>query len=308
MKKLLLVLLMLSCLTSFAQYQIGLVPRSSPQKSLSQKIGYTDISVTYGSPLVRGRKIWGDLVPYDKVWRAGANEATTIEVSHDMYIQDQFLAKGKYAFFIIPEKDRAWVAVFSRKSDQWGSFDYVEEEDALRIEVVPQQTTSFQEVLTYSLSYYGYEHGWLHLSWEHIHIDIPFKTQYFELFRQEVEKRAKAAAPEIAWIVYLQGADHLLSNNRDLRLADSWLEKCEKAEAKHKKDAWNDQYYPRPYIEGHLLWTKAKLRAAQHRYEEAIELTQSLIAMENPLFYQREKEGEKIDLHQKEWAKQITQK
>src|SRR5688572_3927170 len=99
------------------------LPRVSPKASVSYTIGLTDVEIHYGSPAVKGRPVWGSLVPYDKIWRAGANEATTIEFSTDVNMEGQTLRAGKYALFIIPgETD--WTIIFNKKHDQWGAFGY----------------------------------------------------------------------------------------------------------------------------------------------------------------------------------------
>jgi len=96
MKKILLTLSFLAfCNLCFSQYQIGLIPRESPDKGVYQKIGFTSIDIRYGSPKVKGRNIWGDLVPYNQVWRAGSNNATTIEFSTDVNINGKLLQQGK---------------------------------------------------------------------------------------------------------------------------------------------------------------------------------------------------------------------
>src|SRR5205814_6939276 len=96
-------------------------PRPSPKSVLSQTIGFTDVTITYSRPSARGRQIFGGLVPYDKVWRTGANEATTISFSNDVTINRKALPKGTYSLHTIPNKDE-WTIVFNNVSNQWGSF------------------------------------------------------------------------------------------------------------------------------------------------------------------------------------------
>ncbi len=110
--------------------------RPSPPKEAIGQIGGIDIKIDYSSPAVKGRTIWGDLEPYGEVWRTGANEATTIEVSQDVTIEGQTLPAGRYALFTIPNKDK-WTVIFNTEADQWGDYNYDEEKDALRVEVVP---------------------------------------------------------------------------------------------------------------------------------------------------------------------------
>ena len=91
--------------------------KPSPAETVSGKAGNATVTIAYGSPSVKGRKVWGDLVPYGKVWRTGANDATTIEFSSDVKIEGQALAKGKYALFTIPE-ETGWTIIFNKNSKQ----------------------------------------------------------------------------------------------------------------------------------------------------------------------------------------------
>lgn len=112
-------------------------PRASPNASVSQTIGVTEVTISYGRPGVKERKIWGELVPYGKIWRTGANEATTISFHKDVLIEGQKLPAGTYALFTIPTEN-AWTIVFNKNPEQWGSDDYDPQKDALRIKVKPQ--------------------------------------------------------------------------------------------------------------------------------------------------------------------------
>lgn len=113
--------------------------RLSPMASVSQTIGEnTEVSIVYSRPAVKGRQIWGDLVAYDKVWRTGANEATTIEFSEDVTVQGAALAAGKYALFTIPGEGE-WTFIFNTEADQWGAYDYDNSKDALTVKATPQK-------------------------------------------------------------------------------------------------------------------------------------------------------------------------
>lgn len=109
---------------------------ASPLKQLSGVIDGVELTITYGSPAAKDRVLWGELVPYDEVWRTGANEATTIEFGSDVMIEGQPLAAGKYAFFTIPGEND-WTLIFNTESEQWGAYNYQEAQDALRAKVIP---------------------------------------------------------------------------------------------------------------------------------------------------------------------------
>jgi len=118
--------------------------KKSPAASVTGEIDGVDIKIDYHQPSARGREIVGGLVPYDEVWRTGANDATTIEFSDDVEIEGETLAAGKYSLFTIPtEKD--WTIIFNKVSKQWGAYDYDESKDALRVAVEPGETDSMVE-------------------------------------------------------------------------------------------------------------------------------------------------------------------
>jgi len=145
MKKLILITAFLLALTPFAFCQNTM---ASPRDSASGRIDGALVSVNYGSPSVKGRKIWGKLVPYGKVWRTGANEATRFSTSKDLIVEDKTLAAGTYAFFTIPGETE-WTVIFNKTSRQWGAFEYNDKEDALRLQVSPSKSDSLSERLNF---------------------------------------------------------------------------------------------------------------------------------------------------------------
>lgn len=138
--------------------------KPSPAQTATGKAGNASITINYGAPSVKGRTVWGELVPYGKVWRTGANDATTFETSADIKVEGQALPKGKYALFTIPEKDE-WTIIFNKNPKQWGSYSYKQEEDVLRVKVKPAASASFNEVLKFEVS--GNK---VHFFWEKMHV------------------------------------------------------------------------------------------------------------------------------------------
>lgn len=133
---------------------------ASPPATATGKIKDANITIAYNSPSVKDRKIWGDLVPYDKVWRAGANEATTFETDKDVMVQGKKLPKGKYSFFLIPKESGIWTAVFNKESKQWGAYKYQEGQDALRVDVKTKALSAKQEALVYKVNNNGFTMDW----------------------------------------------------------------------------------------------------------------------------------------------------
>ena len=124
------------------------LPLQSQHAVVTQRIGVTDITINYHRPLANGRKIWGGLVPYGQVWRAGANENTTISFSDPVTIDGQPLAAGIYGLHMIPNENE-WTIIFSKMHTAWGSFSYDQKEDALRVTVKPQTTDDLHNALVY---------------------------------------------------------------------------------------------------------------------------------------------------------------
>lgn len=143
--------------------------KASPAETVKGTINGSEITINYGSPSVRGRVIWGELVPYGQVWRAGANEATTFETSKDITVAGQKLPAGKYSLFIIPEKDNATV-IFNTDVKQWGAYDYTAKKDQLRVKVKPKAKSDSTEKMLFAVNKDN-----VTLSWDKWDIPIPIK-------------------------------------------------------------------------------------------------------------------------------------
>ncbi len=123
---------------------------ASPRKQVTGSIDDVDLTIVYGSPSKKERTLWGDLVPYDAVWRTGANEATTIEFSGDVAIEEQVLPAGTYGFFTIPGEND-WTLIFNEVAEQWGAYDYDETKDVMRVKVVPHTAADSSETLDFDI-------------------------------------------------------------------------------------------------------------------------------------------------------------
>lgn len=133
--------------------------RPSPPAQATASVNGKTITIDYGQPAVKGREIWGKLVPYGQVWRAGANETTAFTISADATIEGQKLAAGKYAFFVIPN-EKEWTIIFN-KTIKWGAFSYKQDEDVLRVNVPVKNAKTFAEKLNYEIS----DKGVVSLTW-----------------------------------------------------------------------------------------------------------------------------------------------
>ena len=133
--------------------------RPSKNGRVEGKIGSADVVITYGRPKVKGRKIWGALVPYGNVWRAGANEATTISFSSDVKVEGKAVPAGTYGLFLEPSADE-WIVILNKVPNQWGAFNYDKSQDLVRVTIKPQAVDALEE-LTFSI-----EGGAVALHWE----------------------------------------------------------------------------------------------------------------------------------------------
>ncbi len=144
-------------------------PAPSPAAVAEGKIAGKSIVINYAQPAVKGRKIWGDLVPFGKVWRTGANNATIITLDKDVKIEGQALKSGKYAIFTIPNADE-WTIIFNSKSDQWGAYSYSDKDDVLRVKVKPGKAAAFTERMTFAV-----DTKMVNLAWENL--AVGFKVE-----------------------------------------------------------------------------------------------------------------------------------
>ena len=149
------------------------LPRASQHALVSQRIGITDITINYHRPLAKGRQIWGKVVPYGQVWRAGANENTTITFTDPVTIEGQALDKGTYGLHMIPGENQ-WTVIFSKNSSAWGSFTYKQDEDALRVTVKPQ-TADAHDALAYDFNDVEPDSAVVTMTWDKV--TVPFKVQ-----------------------------------------------------------------------------------------------------------------------------------
>ena len=163
---------LLAASASFAQSTQLNIPRDSQRASVTQRVGITDITINYHRPLVKGRTIWGKVVPYGQVWRAGANENTTITFTDPVTIEGKTLEKGTYGLHMLPNQNE-WTVIFSRVNTAWGSFTYKEAEDALRVNVKPQ-SAEMEEALAYEIDQPTENSAVVTMRWEKV--AVPFKV------------------------------------------------------------------------------------------------------------------------------------
>jgi hypothetical protein len=206
---------------SLAQQNLTM-PQPSQKATVTQTIGLTDISVTYHRPGVKDREVWGKLVPYDAVWRAGANENTTISFSDEVMVEGKVLPAGTYGLHMIPAPNE-WTLILSKNSWSWGSFFYDEKEDALRTKVNPVSANQ-QEWLSYSFENPSVNSVEVVMHWEKI--KVPFKVEIdnkkvlTEKFTRELD-----GLDGFFWQPWNQAANYAYQNNFNADEALTWVER-----------------------------------------------------------------------------------
>ncbi len=196
------------------------LPTISQRAVVTQQIGLTNVTISYYSPLVGGRKLWGAApVPYDRVWRAGANQNTTISFSEDVAIEGKPLAAGTYGLHMIPTADQ-WTIIFSKNSTSWGSFSYDEKEDALRVQVKPHEA-EFRESLAYTFDDIKPDSASATLRWEKLAVPFRVSTDAKAIVLRSIRNQLRSTGG-FSWAGYDEAANWCLDNNYELEQALQW--------------------------------------------------------------------------------------
>ena len=226
------------------------LPRPSPNATVKQTVGFTDVTVAYSSPGVRGRKIWGNVVPYDEVWRAGANECTKVTFSTPATIGGKPVAAGTYSLFFLPAAS-GWTLILNKNTSLWGADGYKPAEDLLR---VPATVTSIpmRERLAFSVLDFTDAGGTLAMEWDTLRVGVKF-----ELSTRATVMAAIRALKTDDWRPYNRGARYLLDTSTEPAYAMELVDKSIKL-----KEDWEN------------LWTKAQLLAAAGNTKAALPLAQ----------------------------------
>jgi hypothetical protein len=201
---------------SNAQSAVLDLPRDSQHAKVMQRVGITDITINYHRPLVKGRKVWGGLVPYGQVWRAGANENTTIEFSDPVTVEGKPLAKGIYGLHMIPTEND-WTIIFSKVATAWGSFTYKESEDALRVTVKPHAADA-EEALAYEVDDVTPTSAMIALRWEKLAVPFKVEVNTNEIVAQNLHGQLRGLA-QYTWDGWDDAATYFLTNKYNLEEA-----------------------------------------------------------------------------------------
>jgi tetratricopeptide (TPR) repeat protein len=253
----------LSAVAPRAQAQSALLdlPRDSQHAQVTQKIGITNITINYHRPLVKGRKIFGGLEAYGKVWRAGANENTTIEFSDAVTVEGKPLAAGTYGLHMIPGESE-WTVIFSKVATAWGSFSYDQKEDALRVTVKPQ-ASEFHEALTYDFDDPKANATTVTLRWDKVAVPFKVEVNTHEIVAESLHKQLRGVA-QYFWDGWNDAGNYLLAEKTNLDEALKYTDRSIQVEERFDN-----------------LMTKANILDALNRKDEATVARNKALGMAN---------------------------
>jgi tetratricopeptide (TPR) repeat protein len=261
---------------SLAQSLVLDLPRQSQRAQVSQRIGITDITISYHRPLVNDRKVWDALVPYGKVWRAGANENTTITFSDPVQIEGKPLDRGTYGLHMIPNADE-WTIIFSKNSTSWGAFTYDEKEDALRVTVKPK-AADMHNALTYDFDNPQPDSAVVELEWEKIAVPFKVSVDVHDVVEASLRKQLRSLS-QYTWVSWDEAANYLLTEKVALDGALIYANKSIENEDRYDNEI-----------------TKSKVLKALNRKDESAAAEKKALELAGPLQihqYARQLLGEK---------------
>lgn len=254
----------LAAAPALAQQRDGSLPRLSPNAQVGITLGVTDVVVHYGAPAVRDREVFGSLVPYDQVWRTGANEATTLTVSTDVRIEGQDLPAGTYGVFSIPG-EQSWTFIFNGTSEQWGAYQYDEARDVLRVEV-PVREAAFTETMTFTFEDFALggatDAASLVLRWADVAVPVRIESDTDD----HLAAHAEAALAEGDWRRTFAAARYVLSTRRGMDRALPWAAAAAEGEPSYATLSLLARYHA----------AAGDMAAAQEAGTRAVSLTETM--------------------------------
>jgi tetratricopeptide (TPR) repeat protein len=219
MLKKLLVFSTFCCAILFADAQSIKTPQPSPGQTLRQDFGISSIELNYSRPGIKGRKIFGDLVPYGKVWRTGANSATRIKFSDDITIGGQALKAGEYAIYTVPG-EKEWEVIINKGSVNWGT-DYKQEDDILRVKATPVKLDQPVESFTMQFANVKSNSTDLQIMWDKTLVSVPIATDVDKKVMADIDRIMNGDSRP-----YFQAAMYYMETGRDLNQALTWFDKA----------------------------------------------------------------------------------
>ncbi|PKP51375.1 MAG: hypothetical protein CVT95_01065 [Bacteroidetes bacterium HGW-Bacteroidetes-12] len=222
MKKLKTIVALMSCaLLSLNTFVAQELPQPSPNAEIKQRIGLTDVTIVYSRPSVKGREIFGKLVPYGEIWRTGANTNTLISFSDDVKINGNSVKAGTYSFFTFPGKTE-WKVVLNSVTDGWGDGKYDEKNNVLTT-TVKSGKGIMQESMRFTFEKLQPTHGSLVLAWAEVYIELKIDVDVAKKALENIEKAMAEATEKNKAGVYRNAAKYYLDNKIDLEKSLTWI-------------------------------------------------------------------------------------
>jgi hypothetical protein len=222
------------------------LPEPSPRSTLEQRVGVTDITIDYSRPGVKDRQIFGSLVPYDKMWRTGANKATSIEFSKPVRIGNNEVPAGKYSLFTIPTQDE-WTVILNKKTELWGTNGYKKKHDLLRFEVKPEDLPEKRERMTFLISDITRNSAKIELEWADRRISFPIEMDTDKHSMENIQSTLSELPGK-----YASSARYTLRANKHYEKGLEWVNTSIQLD-----EGWYNN------------WIKGELLMRMERYEEA---------------------------------------
>ncbi|MGB0931389.1 MAG: DUF2911 domain-containing protein, partial [Chitinophagales bacterium] len=253
-------------------------PAASPMSKLEQTVGLTDVMIEYSRPSMKGRTIFGDLVPYGTMWRTGANASTKVSFSEDVTVGGKELKKGDYALYTIPG-EAEWTIVFHSNLDHWGvgGSKYNEEEDAVRFTVKPSKTGHSVETFTIDVSDLKNDGANINLKWADTMVTIPVAVGTTESVIAAIDK--VMAGP--SWYDYYQSARFYTENGQDMEKAHEWM-------AKSVEMGGNEKFW--------VMRQMSLIQAKMKKYKDAIATAEKSLALAQEAKKAGDESGFKVEI------------
>lgn len=258
------------------------LPQASPICKIEQRIGLTDVSLRYSRPSVKERTIWGNLVPYNTLWRTGANACTVISFSDNVVLANQHIPAGEYSIFTIPAQDE-WTFILNKNTKLWGTDSYKSDEDLVRIKVKPDTNAPFTETMTFFFDNIKVDAADLVFAWDRLRFALKISVDTDTKALANIKKAVSEA--ENIYRTYNSSATYLLDSNKEPLQALNWAKKS----VDMKETYWN-------------TFTLSRAYAANRLYKEAIAMAEKSLKLS-----QDAKMDSYVKMNQKnleEWKKQ----
>ncbi|MBN3519402.1 DUF2911 domain-containing protein [Algoriphagus lutimaris] len=207
------------------------MPQASPSAKIAQKVGLTDVSVSYSRPSKKGRKIFGELVPYGAIWRTGANGATILSFSTDVKIHGKDVPKGQYALYSIPDK-KSWTIILSKNTKLWGAIGYNPDEDIIRFDVTPTKTKKEYETFEISFTNMTDKGADLTMAWDQTSASFHISMDSDPIVMAQIKEYVLDKDTDNPSLLY-EASSYYLNTGRDLNKAYEWIQESVQAEPKY---------------------------------------------------------------------------